>query len=186
MTPLHHLIKGKLLPICLEVTAKVREQLEPKDKEKKRRADEILKGIKKAAKEHSVDPSSNTYNFVTKSLAAALDLPELIQNSKSYFPPMCVVRDIAGENPSLPILVTHGERLYYLDSDGYNAEFSSRAIPASDEEIESCLDNFSTFQLKTILKESLFEPYIVDLFEQTTELVTVIESQTTEDDDIPF
>lgn len=174
MTPLHYSIKSKLLPICMEINGKAREKIEPKDKIKEKKAKEIMSAVGRAAANTGIAVNSNYGNFICEILAAALDLPQLLPKIEDYFQPLSVIRDLLSENPSISFLVIHGQNKHGLGMLGHEFGYSGRSLLATDEEIESCLDNLTGDQLKYILRSPVFEPFLADLFEQTTELVPEI------------
>lgn len=184
MTPLHYSIKSKLLPICMEINGKARDLFEVKDKPKEKRAKELNQQIIKAAVDNGIANGANFHKFVRDALAYALDLPQLLPKTEDYFQPLSVIRDILSETPAESFFVIHGQRKVGLGDRGHEFEYSGKCVLATDEEIESCLDNLTADQLKYILRSPVFEPFLADLFEQTTELVAAPEVPETKD--IPF
>lgn len=171
MTPLHYSIKSKLLPICMEINGKARNLFEVKDKPKEKQARDLLARINASSKGNNIAQGSQMYNFMRDCLASALDLPQLLPKTEDYFQPLSVIRDIVSEDPAISFLVIHGQQKYGLGLVGQEYIYSGKCVLATDEEIESCLDNLTSDQLKYILRSPVFEPFLADLFEQTTELV---------------
>lgn len=186
MTPLHYSIKSKLLPICMEINGKTRKKFEPKDKPKEKQARDLLARINASSKGNNIAQDSQMYNFMRDCLASALDLPQLLPKTEDYFQPLSIIRDLVSETPQVSFLVIHGQKRIGLWQLGYEFEYFGKSVLASDEEIESCLDNLTGDQLKYILRSPVFEPFLADLFEQTTELVPEVPNTDEETKDIPF
>lgn len=184
MTPLHHAIKSRLLPICLEINQKERDK-EPKDKEKLKKGKALREAIIQAGESHNINKSSNFSNFVLSAISLALNMPELLESKKDYFPPLSVLVLLTEDDTTSGVIVLHGEQKIYLDSQGEISTFQKHVAFASDEIIENTLDNLNGEQLKFILRSPVFEPFLADLFEQTTELVPAT-AEISSSDDSPF
>lgn len=170
MTPIKTLIKNALLTICLQTTAQVRPKEWPApDEARKRKLDAIRTEIESMA--DLIHPTYRAYT--TNVLAIVLDLPELKQSfKKSYFNPMTVVMF---DEMILHIIVS-GKDNKVLSLEGKEeAKDEKKLRPATDEEVEKCLDELTPAQVKAVLTFPVFEPYVANLYEDQTELIEVSE-----------
>lgn len=155
----------------MEINGKAKEVFEVKDKVKEKKAKEIMSAMSRAEALTGIAVTSNYGKFLREILAAALDLPQLLTKTEAYFQPLSIIRDIVSDSPNIPFLVLHGQKKLGLGLQGQEFDYYTKSVLATDEEIESCLDNLTADQLKFILRSPVFEPFLADLFEQTTELV---------------
>lgn len=128
---------------------------------------EVLWKIK--AYSEQIDISLKYQHFVVDMISIALDRPELTLKPSSD--PGYNLFAVIKIN-DVPTLVVSGANRYYFSSEGTLREFRPKTFPiASDEEIESYLDNLSSRQLQALLSNEYTAPLFVSLFEEQTELV---------------
>lgn len=183
MTPLHRQVKMALMPPLIEITTAAREVREKLNSKK----DEIYRNVELVWKKE--EKTSDSYKkFLLDMVAAATNQPQLRNIARangSYAPlePLTVITPIEvseeaasyGIIGGFPYLVMHGIDKTLLAPDGhlvdeaYDPGSQYKSFPSSDLEIEQFLDNLTGAQLRVILGNDLFAPYLEQMFESPEE-----------------
>lgn len=179
MTPLHSQVKQALLPVLLETTQKARDYREKLRKPQ----DEIYKKVEAVFNRRKDIVNKEYREYVVEMIAAATNQPNLTAITKangSYAPldPLTVLipTEVSNDASSygiitgLPYLVLHGLDKTLMAPDGHNVDNAYdvggqyKSFPANDVEVESLLDNLTGPQLRFIIGNELFAPYLEAMF----------------------
>lgn len=206
MTKLHHQIFSLLLPVCLDINQRMREKYEVKPDEKndqkslrigklkaylKSRREELRQTVQSEYVKGLLETPITICSFILddKDWLKALDYEKGNQHDE-YEPLSVIVREKPQSNTidipvDVPLLVLHGQRKKVLLPNGreserlYNYDLASpqETIIASDEQVEECLSNLTTAQLRFILANDIFAASLSPLLEETEDVVAEEENK---------
>lgn len=182
MTHLHSIIKNALLPVCLETTAKARQE-EEKSVEIDALVDPVMAELKKyfQDRKHVSGVIGTDYiKFMANCLAIVTRKPYLAnawqpdEIKQQVYVPLTVImpNGSAWNDLTIGMIIIHGGNKLALNTYGADIIWSS-AYPvrlATDEEVEHFLDSLGSTAIRKILKNDLFAP-MIEAMTQETELV---------------
>lgn len=181
-TTIKGLIKQHLIRVCKEKTAIMRERLEVKPTKQftKKRAEEAQQQIRTTLDQKHVDSIMNA-------LSILFDAPEL---SRQVFQlellGVLVLEKCASGHPygtNVPGLIVKnpggsGNRLFYSDGNmdvGYQFTTDDNPRPATDAEVEQCIENLTEKQWAVVLHQSsaLFAPLVAEAMSTEIEVLDI-------------
>ena len=186
-TTIKGLIKQHLIKVCKEKTAIMRERIEVKPKKQfsKKKIDEAVAHIRTSLDQKHADSIMNA-------MSVLLDAPEL---SRQMFQLEIFGAVVLAKNGSshpyqlnVPHIVTKTSPALVMYTDGkidcgYTFGYMDDPRPATDEEIESCINNLNDQQWNVIMNSaaSIFAPLVAEAMASEVEILSIGDDATKSD-----
>lgn len=179
-TTIKEIIKQHLIKVCKEKTAIMRERVETKPKKQftKKKIEDACAAMRK-------DMATEYINGIMNALSILFDAPELSRSvfQLELFGVVVLEKQASGHpygtGPCIVTVATGGtaNRLFYGDGRadvGYAFTSADDPRPATDSEVETCINNLNDKQWATINNTTgLFSPIITEAMTTEIELLEI-------------